>query len=206
MANILVCDDERSICELLEIALRKDGHKVETANSGEAAKRKLDSALYDMVLTDVKMPNTDGIEVLKHARRISPETAVVLMTAVEDVHAAIQAVKEGASDYIQKGPDLLEGIRVAIQNALDRMNLRRQNFALRRDAAVRNSLENIIGASTAIKKMKETIRTVASTSSTVVIHGESGTGKELVARAVHACSPRANEPFVSINCGAFPET
>ena len=206
MANILVCDDERSICELLEIALRKDGHKVETANSGEAAKRKLDSALYDMVLTDVKMPNTDGIEVLKHARRISPETAVVLMTAVEDVHAAIQAVKEGASDYIQKGPDLLEGIRVAIQNALDRMNLRRQNFALRRDAAVRNSLENIIGASTAIKKMKETIRTVASTSSTVVIHGESGTGKELEARAVHACSPRANEPFVSINCGAFPET
>src|SRR5579884_1301530 len=206
MANILVCDDERSICELLEIALRKDGHKVETANSGEAAKRKLDSALYDMVLTDVKMPNTDGIEVLKHARRISPETAVVLMTAVEDVHAAIQAVKEGASDYIQKGPDLLEGIRVAIQNALDRMNLRRQNFALRRDAAVRNSLENIIGASTAIKKMKETIRTVASTSSTVVIHGESGTGKELLARAVHACSPRANEPFVSINCGAFPET
>jgi two-component system response regulator PilR (NtrC family) len=206
MANILVCDDERSICELLDIALRKDGHKVETVNSGDAAKRKLDSALYDMVLTDVKMPNTDGIEVLKHARRVSPDTAVVLMTAVEDVHAAIQAVKEGASDYIQKGPDLLEGIRVSIQNALDRMNLRRQNFALRRDAAVRNSLDNIIGSSSTIKKMKETIRTVASTSSTIVIHGESGTGKELVARAVHACSPRANEPFVSINCGAFPET
>src|SRR5947209_13110550 len=206
MANILVCDDERSICELLDIALRKDGHKVETVNSGEAAKRKLDSALYDVVLTDVKMPKTDGIEELKHARRVAPDTAVVLMTAVEDVHAAIQAVKEGASDYIQKGPDFLEGIRVSIQNALDRMNLRRQNFALRRDAAVRNSLDNIIGSSSTIKKMKETIRTVASTSSTIVIHGESGTGKELVARAVHACSPRANEPFVSINCGAFPET
>ena len=206
MASILVCDDERSICELLEIALRKDGHRVETVNSGEAAKRKIDSALFDVVLTDVKMPNTGGIEVLKHARRVSPETAVVLITAVEDVHAAIQAVKEGASDYIQKGPDLLEAIRLAIQNSVDRVTLRRQNQALRRDAATRNSLDNIIGSSAAVIRLKETIRTVASTSSTIVIHGESGTGKELVARAVHACSPRANEPFVSVNCGAFPET
>src|SRR5438270_11521982 len=206
MANILVCDDERSICELLDIALRKDGHKVETVNSGEAAKRKIDSALFDVVLTDVKMPNTGGIEVLKHARRVSPETAVVLITAVEDVHAAIQAVKEGASDYIQKGPDLLEAVRLAIQNSVDRVTLRRQNQALRRAAATRNSLDNIIGSSAAVTRLKETIRTVASTSSTIVIHGESGTGKELVARAVHACSPRAGEPFVSINCGAFPET
>src|SRR5947209_7840756 len=206
MANILVCDDERSICELLEIALRKEGHRVETVNSGEAARRKLDSALYDLVLTDVKMPNVSGIEVLKHSRQVSPESAVVLITAVEDVHAAIQAVKEGAADYIQKGPDLLEAIRVAIQNSLDKQNLRRQNFALRRDAGSRNSLDNLIGSSVAIRKLKETIRTVASTQSTIVIHGESGTGKELVARAVHACSPRAAEPFVSINCGAFPET
>jgi two-component system response regulator PilR (NtrC family) len=206
MANILVCDDERSICELLDIALRKEGHRVETVNSGEAAKRKLDSALFDLVFTDVKMPNVGGIEVLKHARTVSPETAVVLITAVEDVHAAIQAVKEGAADYLQKGPDLLEAVRVAIQKALDKQNLRRQNFALRRDAGSRNSLENLIGSSPAIRKLKETIRTVASTGSTIVVHGESGTGKELVARAIHACSPRAAEPFVSVNCGAFPET
>src|SRR5437764_9236882 len=150
MASILVCDDERSICELLEIALRKDGHRVETVNSGEAALRKLDSALFDVVLTDVKMPQVGGIEVLKHARRVSPESAVVLITAVEDVHAAIQAVKEGAADYIQKGPDLLEAIRVAIQNSLEKQSLRRQNFALRRDAGSRNSLDNIIGGSAAI--------------------------------------------------------
>src|SRR5205085_9547862 len=206
MANILVCDDERSICELLDIALRKEGHRVETVNSGEAAKRKLDSALFDVLLTDVKMPSIDGIEVLKHARRASPDTAVVLITAVEDVHTAISAVKEGAADYIQKGPDLLEAIRVAIQNALDKQNLRRQNFALRRDAGSRNSLDNLIGSSAGIRALKETIRTVASTNSTIVITGESGTGKELVARAVHACSPRADEPFVSVNCGAFPET
>ncbi len=206
MANILVCDDERSICELLEIALRKDGHRIETVNSGDAARRKIDAALYDIVLTDVKMPHTDGIEVLKHTRRVSPDSAVILITAVEDVHAAIQAVKAGASDYIQKGPDLVEAVKVAIEHALDRVSLRRQNLALRRDAARRNSLDNIIGVSAALAQLKETIRTVASTQSTVVVHGESGTGKELVARALHVCSPRAAEPFVPVNCGAFPET
>src|SRR3954451_6961729 len=206
MANILVCDDERSICEVLEIALRKDGHRIEIVNAGDAAKRKIDGALYDVILTDVKMPHTDGIEGLKHARRPSPDSAVILITAVEDVHAAIQAVKAGASDYIQKGPDLVDAVRVAIENALDRVSLRRQNYALRRAAASRNSLDNIIGVSAAMEKLKHTIRTVASTQSTVVIHGESGTGKELVARALHACSPRTAEPFVPINCGAFPET
>ena len=206
MANILVCDDERSICEMLEIALRKEGHRVETVNSGDGAKRKIDAALYDVILTDVKMPHTDGIEVLKHARRISPETAVILITAVEDLHAAIQAVKAGASDYLQKGPELLEAVRVAVRNAVERVSLRRQNLALRVDAASRNSLENIIGVSTTMEKLKATIRTVASTQSTVVIHGESGTGKELVARALHACSPRSADPFVPVNCGAFPET
>jgi two-component system, NtrC family, response regulator PilR len=206
MANILVCDDERSICEMLEIALRKDGHRIETVNSGDAAKRKVDGALYDIIITDVKMPHTDGIAVLKHTRRISPDTAVVLITAVEDVHAAIEAVKAGASDYIQKGPDLLEAVKVAIAHTLDRLKLRRQNFAFRLDAASRNSLENIIGVSPSMEKLKHTIRTVASTQSTVVIQGESGTGKELVARALHACSPRGSEPFVPVNCGAFPET
>src|SRR5690242_4500211 len=206
MPNILVCDDERSICELLEIALRKEGHRVETVNSGEAAKRKIDGAMFDVVLTDVKMPGSDGIEVLRHARRISPDTAVVLITAVEDVHAAIQAVKAGAADYIQKGPDLLEAVRVAIAAAMERLSIKRENFALRRDAASRNSLDNIIGVSPAMEQLKSVIRTVAGTNSTIVVHGESGTGKELVARAVHTCSPRAEEPFVSVNCGAFPET
>ena len=208
MANILVCDDERSICELLDIALRKDGHKLETVNSGDAAIRKIDGALYDVVLTDVKMPNSTagGIDVLKHARKVSPESAVILITAVEDVHAAIEAVRAGAADYIQKGPDLVDAVRVAIDRSLDRVSLRRQNLALRRDAASRNSLDNIIGVSRAMEKLKETIRTVAATQSTVVVHGESGTGKELVARALHDCSPRAGEPFVPVNCGAFPET
>src|SRR5215468_10820784 len=206
MASILVCDDQRSICEMLDISLRKDGHRVETVSAGEAAKKKLSSANYEVLVTDIKMPHTDGIEVLRFARQVSPETSVILITAVEDYEAAVQAVKGGAFDYIHKGPGLLEELKIAVSRSVESINLKRQNFALKRDAASRNSLENIIGKSSVIEKLKETIRTIAATGSTVLIYGESGTGKELVARAVHACSPRASEPFVSINRGAFPET
>ena len=207
MGNILICDDERSICEMLDIALRREGHKVETVNSGEAAMRKLDSAIFDVVVTDIKMPNIGGIQVLRYAHQVSPDSAVILITAVDDYEAAVQAVKAGgATDYIRKTPALLDEIKLAINRALEKVALSRQNFAFKRDAATRNSLDNIIGASPAMKQLKQTIRTVASTQSTILISGESGTGKELVARAVHVCSPRAAEPFVSINCGAFPET
>jgi two-component system, NtrC family, response regulator PilR len=207
MGNILVCDDERSICEMLDIALRREGHKIETVNSGEAAKRKIDGALYDLIITDIKMPNIDGIEVLRHAHATSPESAVILITAVDDYEAAVQAVKAGgASDYIRKSPGLVDEIKLAINRSLEKACLSKQNFAFRRDAAARNSLDNIIGVSAAMEKLKQTIRTVASTGSTILIYGESGTGKELVARAVHICSPRVAQPFVSVNCGAFPET
>jgi len=206
MASILVCDDQRSICEMLDISLRKEGHRVETVNAGEAAKKKLSSANYEVLITDIKMPQTDGIEVLRFARHSSPETSVILITAVEDYEAAVQAVRVGAFDYIHKGPGLMEELKVSVSRALETMTLQRQNFAYKRDAASRNSLANIIGQSPAIEKLKSTIRTVAPTTSTVLIYGESGTGKELVARAIHACSPRSAEPFVSVNCGAFPET
>ena len=207
MANILVCDDERSICEMLDISLRREGHKVETVQSGQAAKSKIDGALFDVIITDIKMPNIDGIEVLRHAHKISPDSAVILITAVDDYEAAVEAVKAGgASDYIRKNPGLVDEIKLAINRALEKLTLSKQNFAFRRDAATRNSLDNIIGSSSAMEKLKQTVRTVASTASTVLIHGESGTGKELVARAVHVCSPRATDAFVSVNCGAFPET
>jgi two-component system, NtrC family, response regulator PilR len=207
VANILVVDDERSICEMLDIALRRESHRVETVNSGDAAKKKLESAIFDVVITDIKMPHTDGIEVLRYAHQVSPDSAVILITAVDDYEAAVQAVKAGgATDYIRKSPGLVDEIKLAITRALEKMMLSRQNFALRRDAATRNSLDNIIGVSPAMEKLKQTTRTVASTQSTILIYGESGTGKELVARAVHVCSPRATEPFVSVNCGAFPET
>jgi len=207
VGNILVADDERSICELLDITLRREGHRVETVHSGEAAKSKIESAIYDVVVTDIRMPKANGIEVLKYAHQISPDTAVILITAVDDYEAAVEAVKAGgAADYIRKGPGLVDDVRLSVARAMQRQSLSRQNFALKRDAAAHNSLDNIIGASEAMEKLKQTIRTVSSTSSTILIQGESGTGKELAARAVHACSPRAGEAFVSINCGAFPET
>jgi two-component system, NtrC family, response regulator PilR len=207
VANILVCDDERSICEMLDIALRREGHRVETVQSGQAAKNKIDGNLFDLIITDIKMPNIDGIEVLRHAHRVSPDSPVILITAVDDYEAAVEAVKAGgASDYIRKSPGLVDEIKLTIGRVLEKLSLSKQNFALRRDAASHNSLDNIIGSSPAMEKLKQTVRTVASTASTVLIHGESGTGKELVARAVHICSPRAAEPFVSVNCGAFPET
>ena len=178
MANILVCDDERSMCEMLDIALRRDGHKVETVNSGEGAKRKIDGALYDLIITDIKMPNSDGIDVLRHAHATSPDSAVILMTAVDDYEAAVQAVKAGgASDYIRKSPGLVDEIRLAISRSLEKASLSKQNFAYRRDAASRNSLDNIIGVSGAMEKLKQTIRTVASTGSTILIYGEGCTGK-----------------------------
>jgi two-component system, NtrC family, response regulator PilR len=207
VANILVCDDERSICEMLDISLRREGHRVETVQNGQAAKSKIDGNLYDVIITDIKMPNVDGIEVLRHAHKVSPESAVILITAVDDYEAAVEAVKAGgASDYIRKNPGLVDEIKLALNRSLEKIVLSRQNFALRRDAATRNSLDNIIGSSAAMEKLKQTVRTVASTASTVLIQGESGTGKELVARALHVCSPRATEAFVSVNCGAFPET
>jgi two-component system response regulator PilR (NtrC family) len=208
MGNILVCDDERSICTVLEVALRREGHCVDTATSCEAAKSKIDAAMFDVIVTDIRMPNNDeGLEVLRYARRVSPDSAVVLMTAVGELNSAIEAVREGAFDYILKEPGRdIQNIKLAVANAINTADLRRKTFALRRDAASRNSLDNLRGSSEVMAKLKKTIQTVAPTASTILIYGESGTGKELVARAMHDCSPRASEPFVSINCGAFPET
>ena len=155
MANILVCDDERSICEMLDIALRRDGHRVETVQSGQAAKNKIDGALYDLIITDIKMPNIDGIEVLRHAHRVSPDSPVILITAVDDYEAAVEAVKAGgASDYIRKSPGLVDEIKLAINRVLEKLVLSKQNFALRRDAASHNSLDNIIGSSPAMEKLE----------------------------------------------------
>src|SRR5713226_7662108 len=119
MASILVCDDQRSICEMLDISLRKDGHRVETANAGDAAKKKLGSFNYEVLITDIKMPQTDGIEVLRFARQVSPETLVILITAVEDYEAAVQAVRGGAFDYIHRGPGLLDELKISVARSVE---------------------------------------------------------------------------------------
>ena len=206
MGYILVCDDERSICQMLQIAFQSRGHRVETVTSGEQACRKIDCTLYDVVVTDVRMPQVTGMEVLQHSRRVSPDTSVIVITAVDDGSTPIEALNAGAFYYIRKGPKLLEDLLSAVALAMDRTLDRQQLAAHKRDAALRNSLDNLIGESEPMCRLKQTIRTIATTNSTVIVSGESGTGKELVARAIHTCSPRASEPFVSVNCGAFPET
>jgi len=207
MGNILVCDDERSICTMLEIVLRSAGHHVETVNSGEHAMRKIENSLYDVVVTDIRMPDVTGMDVLQYARRVSPDTLVIIITAVDDAETSIQALNAGAFHYVRKSGASLPGdVRAAVQLAIERQSMRLENAALVRDASSRNNLNNIIGESPVMNKLKDTLRTVSSTASTILILGESGTGKELVARAIHACSPRDGNSFVSINCGAFPET
>jgi two-component system response regulator PilR (NtrC family) len=207
VGNVLVCDDEADICRMLEIALRRSGHRVETVTSGEAAKRKLDSAIFDVVISDIKMPGIDGVELLRYASTTSPEAERIVITAHEEFEIAKRVAESGGVFlFIGKGPSLPSAVAHSVEQAMEKIALRRQNLAFRRDAAQRNSLENIVGSSAAMQKLKQTMRTVAPTGSTILICGESGTGKELVARAIHDCSPRAVEPFVSINCGAFPET
>src|SRR5260370_3383192 len=131
MPNILICDDERSICERPDNTLGREGYKVKTVNSGEAAKRRLESARYDIVVTDIKMPTIDGIEVLRHAHKLCPDSAVILITAVDDYEAAVEAVKAGgAADYIRQSPGLVGEIKLAIPRSFPNVGLDRQNFAI----------------------------------------------------------------------------
>jgi two-component system response regulator PilR (NtrC family) len=207
VGSVLICDDEIHICRMLDIALRRAGHRVETVTSGEAAQKKLAAAAFDVFISDIRMPGIDGIEMMQFAAANCPETERIVITAHEEFEPTRRIAEVGVCRFLVKGRASLPSETVsAVEQAIEKVNLRRQNFAFRRDAAQHNSLDNLVGASPAIQKLKNTIRTIAGTSSTVLICGESGTGKELVARAVHNCSPRSGEPFVSVNCGAFPET
>jgi len=205
MARILIVDDERSMCQLLEIAFRKDGHQVETALRGDLAKRKLESQIFDLVISDIRMPDLTGLDLLQHIRTISPETYVILITAYATIDSAVQAVNLGAYRYIIKTDKLMEELRAAVERALTESALRSENRLLRRELS-RVRTDEIVGRDSKMKEVLELVQTLGPTQSTVLILGESGTGKELVARAIHKFSLRADKAFVSINCGAFPDT
>ena len=205
MSRILVVDDEQSMRDFLSIMLKKEGYDVVTAENGGGALKAIQAEIFDLVITDVKMPDIDGIEVLKTVKEVSPETVVIMITAFATAETAVEAMKLGAYDYITK-PFKVDEIKLVIQKALEKRHLRKENILLRREIESRAGFANFIGTSAPMQKVFSLIRQVADTKSTVLITGESGTGKELVARAIHFNSSRKGGPFVTVNCGALPET
>jgi two-component system response regulator PilR (NtrC family) len=206
MAHLLIADDERSICELLEITFRKEGHRVEVATSGDAAKRRLESRIFDIVISDIRMPDMSGVDLLRYCKELSPDTVFILITGVPTIGTAIDAVNFGADRYVIKGDKLLDELRPAVHQVAENLRLKKEAGELRREVRRLTGLDNIIGTSPRMRAIFDLIQTIAPQSSRVLITGESGTGKELVARAIHENSARARDPFITINCGAFPET
>ncbi len=204
MDRILIVDDEPSMLEFLEIMLKKEGYAVSTAKSGEEAIARLGQEPFDLVVTDIQMPEVTGLDVLRRAKDVAPDAAVIMITAFASAETAVEAMKEGAYDYITK-PFKVDEIKLVIKNALERRNLSRENLLLKKELKSKYNFSNIIGSSPEMLKVYSLIQRVAGTRTNVLISGESGTGKELVAKAIHYNSPRRDKPFVTINCGAIPE-
>ena len=191
--------------ELLEIALGKDGHRITVAESGGRATELIDRHSFDLVISDIKMPDMSGVEVLRYVKEADPSIPVIMVTAYASAETAVEALRLGAYDYLTK-PFKVDELKANIRNALERRKLKEEVVHLKRELKQKHGLDKMLGASPKMLELFEHIRSVAVTNSTVLITGESGTGQELAARAIHVGSPRASEQFVSINCGAVPET
>jgi two-component system response regulator PilR (NtrC family) len=204
VANLLIVDDELSILQLFQLALQKQNHTVDIVSSGSSAIEKIKKNYYDLVVTDLSMPEMDGMELIKKIREITPETIVILMTAYGSTKIAVEAMKLGAHDYLTK-PLQLDDLQKTIQNAMSKAELLRQNEALRKVTDKGRYAKTLVGVSESFQKVVQWIDQVCKTTSSVLILGESGTGKELVAREVHFKSDRSESPFVAVNCAAIPQ-
>jgi two-component system response regulator HydG len=205
MAKLLVVDDQRNMRTTLAMMLRGAGQDVDEAENGEAAVDRMSAEVYDLVLTDLKMGSTDGLDVLRAAKEVSQLTEVIVMTAYGTIESAVEAMRIGAYDYIQK-PFTEQELLLKVQKAVEQRRLAGEMSVMAAEFRERYKFDNIIGRSAAIRDVLARIVRIAPTDATVLITGESGTGKELVARAVHANSRRATRPFVSVNCAAISET
>ena len=205
--KILLVDDETAILDALEILFRGEGYEVAVADSGPKALAALEDEKPDIVLTDIRMPGAGGLEVLTEARQVDPEMAVILMTAQASLQTAVRAVNEGAYYYLQK-PFANNELLAICRRAVEARQLKAENKRLKKEirSRARTSSERPIGVAACFIEVLELAETVAGTESTVLISGESGTGKEVVARYIHSLSARSDASFLSINCGALPES
>lgn len=200
MADILIIDDEKAIRKTLTEILSFEGYKIEEAADGEEGLKKFKEKNYDLVLCDIKMPKLDGIEFLQKAGESNPDVPIIMISGHGNIETAVEAVKKGAYDYISKPPDL-NRLLITIRNAMDKSNLVTETKVLKRKVS---KVQEMIGESTPIKKIRETIEKVAPTDARILITGENGVGKELVARWIHEKSNRAAGPIVEVNCAAIP--
>jgi two-component system response regulator PilR (NtrC family) len=203
-ARILVVDDEQSMREFLEIFFRREGFDVTTTGDVESALLRVGADEFDVVISDVQMPERSGLDVLRGVKESSPETVVIMITAFATAETAITAMKEGAYDYVTK-PFKVDELRLVVDKALEKKQLSSENRRLRSELREQLSRRNLVGNSASMQRVFELVARVADTKTNLLISGESGTGKELVARAIHDASDRAHKPFVAVNCGAIPE-
>ena len=203
--NILVVDDELSIREFFSIMLKKEGYEVSLSSNGKEALKVIKKQTFDMVISDIKMPEMSGIELLREVMNINPNLIVIMITAYASAESAVEAMKLGAYDYIIK-PFKVDEIRIIIENAFENTDLKTENILLRKELGESYQFGSIVGASDSMLAIYSLIKRVATTDTNVLITGESGTGKELVAKAVHYNGSRRNKPFVTVNCSAIPET
>jgi two-component system response regulator PilR (NtrC family) len=203
MSKILVVDDESLMRDFIAESLRSQQYEVSAAENGVKAFELMNNELYDLILTDYKMPKVTGIDILRKAREKMPDCKVVIMTAYGTIEKAVEAMKMGAYDYITK-PFGVEEILMLVKRALEFKDLQVENRLLQSELEEKYGYRNIIGESPAMKKVFELIHTVSQSRSTVLITGKSGTGKEIIARAIHYLSPRKNAPFIKTNCAALP--
>ncbi|MBN2053854.1 sigma-54-dependent Fis family transcriptional regulator [bacterium] len=204
--SILVVDDEQSMLDVLSVMLEKDGHTVYTASSGMQALELLDrDGSFELAISDIRIPDIDGISLLRRFKSMAPSMDVIMITAFSSMETMVEALKEGASDYIIK-PFGKDQMRIVVRRVIEQRKLREENIFLRRRLQTRYGKQEIIGTSRQIKEIFNTIKRVADLPSTVLITGDSGTGKELVASAIHYSGIRGTQPFVTVNCGALPET
>ncbi|MBD3288344.1 response regulator [candidate division KSB1 bacterium] len=203
--NILIIDNEKRMCHVLKVALETDGHNVDLAFDGEEGIGKIGNQTYQVVVTDLKMPGKDGMEVLEFTRKKKPETEVIMITAYATAQTAVEAMRKGAFDYLIK-PFEVDELRLKVKQIIDKDKLQEENRELKMQLQDKFSLDNIIGQSEVMEKVYQMVQKVAPSDATVLVRGESGTGKELVAQAIHQLSNRKKEPFIAVNCGALPES